>query len=91
MKGDPNDGWTRVVSRRLSLGRLLPLGGAADGSWIAERAAAAVLIQAAGESTGLLLGATPDRSCRSRCGRAARAAAAAGRAAARAAAYRGGG
>lgn len=56
MKGDPNDGWTRVVSRRLSLGRLLPLGGAADGSWIAERAAAAVLIQAAGESTGLLLG-----------------------------------
>ncbi|MFD6532662.1 hypothetical protein [Streptomyces sp. NPDC060184] len=37
------DGWTASVRERLGLGRLLPLGGPADGAWIAERAAASVL------------------------------------------------
>lgn len=38
-----DDGWTAAVRQRLGLGRLLPLGGPADGAWIAETAAAAVL------------------------------------------------
>ncbi|WP_330238265.1 hypothetical protein [Streptomyces sp. NBC_00525] len=38
--------WTAAVRQRLSLGRLLPLGGPADGAWIAERAAVAVLRRA---------------------------------------------
>ncbi|MFJ9640410.1 hypothetical protein [Streptomyces sp. NPDC101178] len=37
------DGWTAAVRQRLGLGRLLPLGGAVDGTWIAETAAASVL------------------------------------------------
>ncbi|MET9586989.1 hypothetical protein ABZY10_28640 [Streptomyces sp. NPDC006539] len=37
------DGWTAAVRQRLGLGRLLPLGGPADGAWISERAAVAVL------------------------------------------------
>ncbi|WP_326764875.1 hypothetical protein OG978_10105 [Streptomyces sp. NBC_01591] len=37
------DGWTAAVRQRLGLGRLLPLGGPADGSWISERAAVTVL------------------------------------------------
>ncbi|MCX4483802.1 hypothetical protein OG890_07575 [Streptomyces anulatus] len=37
------DGWTAAVRQRLGLGRLLPLGGPADGAWIAETAAATVL------------------------------------------------
>ncbi|MEU1089736.1 hypothetical protein ABZ401_23440 [Streptomyces sp. NPDC005892] len=37
------DGWAASVRERLGLGRLLPLGGPADGAWIAERAAASVL------------------------------------------------
>ncbi|MFI6643519.1 hypothetical protein [Streptomyces sp. NPDC050504] len=36
-----------AVRRRVGLGRLLPLGGAADGAWITERAAVAVLRAAA--------------------------------------------
>ena len=40
------DGWTAAVRQRLGLGRLLPLGDPADGSWIAESAAAAVLREA---------------------------------------------
>lgn len=48
------DGWTAAVRRRLGLGRLLPLGGPADGSWIAERAAAAVLRDAAAGSGAVL-------------------------------------
>ncbi|MCX5159377.1 hypothetical protein OOK39_08825 [Streptomyces sp. NBC_00264] len=40
------DGWTAAVRQRLGLGRLLPLGGPADGAWIAERAAVAVLRRA---------------------------------------------
>ncbi|NEA20513.1 hypothetical protein G3I29_34780, partial [Streptomyces halstedii] len=49
------DGWTTAVRQKLGLGRLLPLGGPGDGAWIAERAAAAVLRQAAVE-TGAVLG-----------------------------------
>ncbi|WP_031086101.1 hypothetical protein [Streptomyces sp. NRRL WC-3549] len=49
------DGWTAAVRRRLGLGRLLPLGGADDGAWIAERAAEAVLREAAAD-TGSVLG-----------------------------------
>ncbi|MFJ4967240.1 hypothetical protein [Streptomyces sp. NPDC088755] len=41
------DGWTAAVRQRLGLGRLLPLGGAVDGAWIAETAAASVLRGAA--------------------------------------------
>ncbi|MEI5032831.1 hypothetical protein RB201_07805 [Streptomyces sp. S1A(2023)] len=38
-----DDGWAAAVRQRVGLGRLLPLGGPADGAWIAETAAAAVL------------------------------------------------
>ncbi|MFE3516601.1 hypothetical protein [Streptomyces sp. NPDC059166] len=48
------DGWTAAVRERLGLGRLLPLGGPEDGSWIAERAAAGVLRQAASGSGAAL-------------------------------------
>ncbi|MFJ4836529.1 hypothetical protein [Streptomyces sp. NPDC088746] len=48
------DGWTSAVRQRLGLGRLLPLGGPADGSWIAERAAAEVLRDAAAGSGAAL-------------------------------------
>ncbi|MFI5859421.1 nucleopolyhedrovirus P10 family protein [Streptomyces parvulus] len=41
------DRWTRTMRERLGLGRLLPLGGARDGAWIAERAAREVLLDAA--------------------------------------------
>ncbi|WP_393056608.1 hypothetical protein [Streptomyces sp. LN549] len=41
-------GWTAAVRQRLGLGRLLPLGGPADGAWISERAAVAVLRRAVG-------------------------------------------
>ncbi|MFE8009501.1 hypothetical protein [Streptomyces sp. NPDC057418] len=44
---DRAEGWTAAVRQRLGLGRLLPLGGTADGAWIAERAAAEVLRDAA--------------------------------------------
>ncbi|MCX4678159.1 hypothetical protein OG413_23050 [Streptomyces sp. NBC_01433] len=49
------DGWTAAVRQRLGLGRLLPLGGPADGVWIAERAAASVLRNAAA-GPGAVLG-----------------------------------
>ncbi|MFE6040052.1 hypothetical protein [Streptomyces sp. NPDC056452] len=49
------DGWTAAVRQRLDLGRLLPLGGPADGTWIAERAAASVLREAA-TGSGAVLG-----------------------------------
>ncbi|WP_326795185.1 hypothetical protein OG946_06505 [Streptomyces sp. NBC_01808] len=39
--------WERAVREQVGLGRLLPLGDAADGTWIAERAAAGVLRRAA--------------------------------------------
>ncbi|MEN8653534.1 hypothetical protein ABCR94_23740 [Streptomyces sp. 21So2-11] len=50
------DGWTQAVRERLGLGRLLPLGGAADGAWLAERAAIGVLRGAAAGVTGVCLG-----------------------------------
>ncbi|MBV7249090.1 hypothetical protein [Streptomyces sp. MW-W600-10] len=49
------DGWTAAVRQRLGLGRLLPLGGPADGAWIAETAAASVLRGAAARP-GTVLG-----------------------------------
>ncbi|WP_327269927.1 hypothetical protein OG233_24900 [Streptomyces sp. NBC_01218] len=47
------NGWAAAVRERLGLGRLLPLGGPADGAWIAERAAASVLRDSAGPGTVL--------------------------------------
>ncbi|WP_399883445.1 nucleopolyhedrovirus P10 family protein [Streptomyces sp. BBFR51] len=41
------DRWARAVREQLGLGRLLPLGGARDGAWIAERAVREVLLAAA--------------------------------------------
>lgn len=48
-------GWTAAVRQRLGLGRLLPLGGPADGAWISERAAARVLRRAVGGPGPVLL------------------------------------
>ncbi|MCX4822191.1 hypothetical protein OG883_20330 [Streptomyces sp. NBC_01142] len=45
-----------AVRRRLGLGRLLPLGGAADGAWVTEQAADAVLRRAAAQVPGAVLG-----------------------------------
>ncbi|MFF4532122.1 hypothetical protein ACFY1P_22975 [Streptomyces sp. NPDC001407] len=41
------DRWTQAVRRQLVSGRLLPLGGVADGAWIVESAAAGALRRAA--------------------------------------------
>src|SRR5690242_106568 len=49
--------WARAVRQQLGLGRLLPLGGARDGAWIAEGAATEVLRRATREVTGVHLGA----------------------------------
>ncbi|CCK31067.1 hypothetical protein BN159_6688 [Streptomyces davaonensis JCM 4913] len=51
------DGWTRAVRHQLGLGRLLPLGGARDGAWIAEQAAVTALERAADGMPGVRLGA----------------------------------
>ncbi|MEU5606200.1 hypothetical protein [Streptomyces lydicus] len=48
--------WAQTVRRQLGIGRVLPLGGPADGSWIAERAAVGVLRTAAGLPAGVRLG-----------------------------------
>ncbi|MFF4541563.1 nucleopolyhedrovirus P10 family protein [Streptomyces aureus] len=62
------DRWTQAVRDRLGLGRLLPLGLALDGAWIAERAAAAVLRRETAAVAGVRLGALrlaladPDRA-----------------------------
>ncbi|MEU9091451.1 hypothetical protein ACIOEW_37115 [Streptomyces sp. NPDC087901] len=48
-------GWTAAVRQRLGLGRLLPLGGPADGAWISERAATGVLRRAVGGPGPVLL------------------------------------
>ncbi|MFE0176998.1 nucleopolyhedrovirus P10 family protein [Streptomyces sp. NPDC059002] len=50
------DGWAQAVRRRLGLGRVLPLGGAADGTWVTESAAGTVLRRAAHGVTGVHLG-----------------------------------
>ncbi|MHC0431339.1 nucleopolyhedrovirus P10 family protein [Streptomyces sp. O3] len=47
------DRWTQAVRDQLGLGRLLPLGGERDGAWIAERAAAGVLRDAASGVAGV--------------------------------------
>ncbi|MEV0981009.1 nucleopolyhedrovirus P10 family protein [Streptomyces sp. NPDC049915] len=51
------DRWTWDVRQRLGLGRLLPLGEARDGAWLAEAAAQAFLARAAMGLPGVLLGA----------------------------------
>ncbi|SDM10716.1 hypothetical protein [Streptomyces wuyuanensis] len=50
------EGWTGAVRARLGLGRLLPLGTAQDGAWLAERAAEPVLRRAAAEVPGVVPG-----------------------------------
>ncbi|MFP3990418.1 nucleopolyhedrovirus P10 family protein [Streptomyces sp. E11-3] len=50
------DRWTQAVRDQLGLGRLLPLGGATDGAWITERAAADVLRDEAAEVPGVRVG-----------------------------------
>ncbi|MCT9140433.1 nucleopolyhedrovirus P10 family protein, partial [Streptomyces violarus] len=47
------DQWTRAVRLQMGLGRLLPLGDARDGAWIAEQAAEAVLRRAAQDAPGV--------------------------------------
>ncbi|MCX5389923.1 hypothetical protein [Streptomyces sp. NBC_00094] len=50
------EGWTTAVRDRLAPGRLLPLGAAADGAWITERAARTVLDGAAAAVRGVVPG-----------------------------------
>ncbi|WP_369197696.1 nucleopolyhedrovirus P10 family protein [Streptomyces djakartensis] len=50
------DRWTQAVREQLGIGRLLPLGDARDGAWIAERAAEAVLAGAVRRAPGVRLG-----------------------------------
>ncbi|MGW5865642.1 nucleopolyhedrovirus P10 family protein [Streptomyces sp. NPDC055239] len=50
------DGWTEAVRRQLGLGRVLPLGGPGDGSWLTEACAGGVLRQAADRVSGVHLG-----------------------------------
>ncbi|MEU7720900.1 nucleopolyhedrovirus P10 family protein [Streptomyces tibetensis] len=49
------DRWAQTVRHQLGIGRLLPLGDARDGAWIAERAAEAVLRRAAWDTPGVRL------------------------------------
>ncbi|MEU5895311.1 MULTISPECIES: nucleopolyhedrovirus P10 family protein [Streptomyces] len=62
------EGWTQAVRRQLGLGRVLPLGGAADGVWMTESAADGALRQMAERVPGVRLGAVrialaaPDRA-----------------------------
>ncbi|MFD4577574.1 nucleopolyhedrovirus P10 family protein [Streptomyces sp. NPDC058417] len=51
------DGWTRAVRERLGAGRLLPLGGPRDGTWITEDAARTALRQTVRGVAGVRLGA----------------------------------
>ncbi|UFQ14877.1 MULTISPECIES: nucleopolyhedrovirus P10 family protein [Streptomyces] len=63
------DGLTEAVRHRLGLGRVLPLGGARDGTWVTEAAVDGVLRHAAQRITGVRLGglrvalADPDAAC----------------------------
>ncbi|WP_318207106.1 MULTISPECIES: hypothetical protein [unclassified Streptomyces] len=50
------DGWTAAVRDRLAPGRLLPLGTAAEGAWITERAVREVLDVAASAVRGVVPG-----------------------------------
>ncbi|MEK2473086.1 hypothetical protein [Streptomyces noursei] len=47
--------WARTVREQLGIGRVLPLGGPADGAWITERAARAALLRAPGTPPGVRL------------------------------------
>lgn len=47
------DGWMATARSRIGLGRLLALGGPADGAWIAERAADTVLRRTARQVPGV--------------------------------------
>ncbi|MFH9400923.1 hypothetical protein ACH4JS_14280 [Streptomyces sp. NPDC017638] len=49
------EAWTQAVRRQFDLGRLLPLGGPADGTWITEQAAVQALGRAANEVPGVRL------------------------------------
>lgn len=51
------NGWTEAVRRQLGLGRVLPLGGPGDGSWMTEACADGVLRHAAEQVNGVRLGA----------------------------------
>ncbi|MGW2019654.1 hypothetical protein [Streptomyces sp. NPDC001927] len=57
MTTTPGAGWVGTVRERLGPGRLLPLGDAADGAWLTERAARTVLLRAAGAVLGVVPGA----------------------------------
>ncbi|KOG86051.1 hypothetical protein ADK38_33185, partial [Streptomyces varsoviensis] len=50
------DRLAQAVRQQLGLGRVLPLGGPADGAWITERAASGVLRRAADALPGVRLG-----------------------------------
>ncbi|MCL6668754.1 hypothetical protein [Streptomyces panaciradicis] len=49
------EAWTQAVRSRLDLGRLLPLGGPHDGTWITEQAAVQALAPTAAEVPGVRL------------------------------------
>ncbi|WP_406727058.1 hypothetical protein WJ438_23915 [Streptomyces sp. GD-15H] len=49
------EAWTQAVRHQLDLGRLLPLGGPGDGTWITEQAAVRALGRAAAEIPGVWL------------------------------------
>ncbi|MGP3981532.1 hypothetical protein [Streptomyces sp. KR80] len=49
------NGWVEAVRQQLSLGRLLPLGGPADGAWITEHAASGALRRAVAGLGGVRL------------------------------------
>jgi len=49
------EAWTQAVPHQLGLGRLLPLGGPDDGTWITEQAAVRALGRAAAEIPGVWL------------------------------------
>ncbi|MGW0621339.1 hypothetical protein ACWD3P_28105, partial [Streptomyces sp. NPDC002765] len=49
------EAWTQAVRHQFGLGRLLPLGGPADGAWITEQTAVQVLGRAASEIPGVRL------------------------------------
>ncbi|WP_055566479.1 hypothetical protein [Streptomyces atriruber] len=50
------EGWTQAVRRQLGLGRVLPLGGAADGAWVTESAVDGALRRMAERVPGVRLG-----------------------------------
>lgn len=55
VRGQVTEAWMQAVRRHLDLGRLLPLGGPDDGTWITEQAAVRVLGRVAAEIPGVRL------------------------------------